>query len=125
MTVIDASVWLSVVAGEIGPEALPDDDTWVPAHFDAEVLSGLRGLVRGHRLSAEAGSGWSEALRAAPFVRAPLRELPASWPLSAAVSAYDAPYVALAARERTVLLTCDARLARGVGDRCDVRLLAS
>ena len=43
--------------------------------------------------------------------------------LGEAVSAYDAPYVALAVREQTVLLTCDARLARGVADRCDVRLL--
>lgn len=125
MTVLDASIWLSVVTGALEDTVLSGDGLWVPAHFDAEVLSGLRGLVRGGRLATEDGERWCVALRASPLGRVPLQDLPGCWPLSEAVSAYDAPYVALAAQRRAPLLTCDARLARGAAQHCDVHLLPS
>lgn len=124
MSVVDASVWLDVVAGHLGPEALPPPPIAVPGHFDAEVLSGLRGLCRGGQLDESATAGQVEVLRRAPLLRVAVPELLAeAWSLSAAVSSYDALYVALARRESMVLHTADARLARGAGDLCEVRLV--
>lgn len=123
MTVVDASAWIAVLGADerdaLGP--LP----WtVPAHFDAEVLSGLRNLVRGGRMSRTDGADWLEVVRDAPLLRVPVEQLTeAAWPLAEAVSAYDALYVALARREHVPLVTADARLARGVADHCEVRLL--
>ncbi len=123
MTVVDASAWIAVLGVDernaLGP--LP----WtVPAHFDAEVLSGLRNLVRGGRMSRTDGADWLEAVRDAPLLRVPVEQLTeAAWPLAEAVSAYDALYVALARREDVPLVTADARLARGAADLCEVRLL--
>jgi predicted nucleic acid-binding protein len=126
MTVIDASVWLDIVVGRLTPGILPQPPVLVPGHFDAEVLSGLRGLARGGHLAPPDAQRRVEALARAPLLRVAVRDLLAQcWPLSAALSAYDAPYVALARREDAVLLTADAKLARGAADLCDVRLVES
>lgn len=122
--VIDASVWLDAVTGRLPTGSLPSAPT-VPALFDAEVLSGLRGLVRGGHLEAQVAVRQVRTLERAPLLRVPVAELlSTAWPLSAAVSAYDAFYVALAAREDVELQTADARLARGATGLCAVRLLA-
>lgn len=123
MTVVDASAWVAVL-GSDPADAFGDAALLVPGHFDAEVLSALRGLVRGGRLTREGGAGFLGALRAAPLSRVPVHELlDAAWPIAEAVSGYDALYVALARREDVPLVTADARLARGAAGLCDVRLL--
>jgi predicted nucleic acid-binding protein len=123
VTVVDASAWLGVVAGQVPARELGPAPLSAPAHFDAEVLSGLRGLVRGGWLAdAAAREAW-DILVAAPVERVVLAEVPGLWDLAAAVSAYDAPYVALAAMQDVTLVTADARLARGAAGRCDVRLV--
>lgn len=125
MTVIDASVWLDLVVGRLATDVLPQPPVLVPGHFDAEVLSGLRGLCRGGHLAPHDARRRIDALVRAPLLRVPMRELLAdAWALSSAVSAYDAPYVALARREAVELLTADAKLARGAAALCDLRLLA-
>lgn len=124
MTVIDASVWLDLVVGRLAPERLPAAPILVPGHFDAEVLSGLRGLTRGGHLALEHAQRRIDALGRAPLLRVPVQELLAdAWTLSGSLSAYDAPYVALARREDITLLTADARLARGAAGLCALRLL--
>ena len=126
MTVIDASVWLDIVTGRLLADELPPPPVLVPAHFDAEVLSGLRGLVRGGHLQPPHAQKRVDELAHAPLLRIDLRELLAdAWSVSDAVSAYDAPYVALARREAIALFTADAKLARGAAGLCDVRLLSS
>lgn len=125
MTVVDASVWLDLAVGRLAPGALPDPPVLVPGHFDAEVLSGLRGLTRGGHLAAADAQRRVDGLARAPLLRVGLAELLGeAWALSESLSAYDAPYVALARREAVELLTADARLARGAEDLCQVRLVA-
>lgn len=124
MSVVDASVWLDVVAGHLPPSVLPAAPLTAPGHFDVEVLSGLRGLRRGGHLDETSAAAQVEVLRRAPLLRVPVAELLAdAWDLSSAVSAYDALYVALARRESLTLHTADARLFRGARDLCTVRLL--
>ena len=123
MTVIDASVWLDLVTGRLAPEILPQPPVLVPGHFDAEVLSGLRGLARGGQLAPADVRRRVEGLARAALLRVPVRDLLAdAWALSQALSAYDALYVALARREDVALVTADAKLARGAAQLCDVRL---
>lgn len=124
MTVLDASAWLELALGQADPDELPATDILVPAHFDSEVMSALRGLVRGGRIEPPEGHRLVTGLSRAPLVRVPLeRLLEPAWLLSDAVSAYDSLYVALARRESPPLITADARLARGAAGLCDVRLL--
>ena len=123
MTVVDASVWLDLVTGRLAPETLPPPPVLVPGHFDAEVLSGLRGLARGGHLAPADVRRRVEGLARAALVRVSVRDLLAeAWTLSEALSAYDALYVALARREDVALLTADRKLARGAAALCDVRL---
>jgi len=124
VSVVDASVWLGLATGEVPPERLPEDELLVPAHFDAEVLSGLRGLVRGGHLDGGDGEEWWTATLDAPLVRVPLTDLARAWTMAATVSAYDAPYVALAQRADTPLVTLDRRLAAGAAGLCAIALLA-
>lgn len=124
MTVLDASAWLEFALGQANPDELPAADVLVPAHFDSEVMSALRGLVRGGRIDPPEGHRLVIGLSRAPLLRIGLeRLLEQAWLLSDAVSAYDSLYVALARRESAPLITADARLARGAADLCDVRLL--
>jgi len=125
VSVIDASVWLDIVLGRLVPTVLPKAPILVPGHFDAEVLSGLRGLVRGGHLGPTDAQRRIEGLARAPLLRVAVHELLRdAWELSGRVSAYDAPYVALARREAVGLLTADAKLARGATGLCDVRLVS-
>jgi len=120
--VLDASVWVSLVGAE--EDGLDVGQIVVPAHFDAQVLHALRGLVRSARLDRETAEAAVTILAQDAALRVPLAELlEATWPLADAVSAYDAFYVALARREGVPLLTRDARLARGAAELCEVRLL--
>jgi predicted nucleic acid-binding protein len=90
---------------------------WLPAMapdlLDAEVLSGLAGIVRARRIDAAQGR---QALGA--LVRAPITRLPAAallldaWAPRDGLSAYDALYVAPARALETTLVTADARLTR-------------
>lgn len=123
--VIDASAWLEIATGRVEPAELGSSPLTVPAHFDAEVLSGLRGLVRGGHLRPEDGDAWWQATAAAPLERVALSALPDLWDLAVAVAAYDAPYVAVALRDRATLMTADARLAQDAAEICDIRLLAA
>ena len=125
MSVLDASLWLEVAVQRQPVETLPAPPILVPGHFDGEVLSGLRGLVSARELSKADGLALAKDLRSAALLRVALRELvEKAWPLSTSVSTYDAFYVALARREQAALFTCDAKLAAGAADLCDVHLVS-
>ena len=130
MVVADASALVEVLIGERRAQRvvaeLKGQQVHAPDLISFEVLSAIRGKVRGRKLTPAEGIA---AMRAFGEVEDRL-EL---WPLLDTmteqaielrenVSAYDAAYVTLARIFPCPLVTADARLARAVGDLIDVIL---
>lgn len=91
---------------------------FAPAHFDAEIVSALRGLARGNPVLAEAVPGALRHLAGLAVRRMPVAPLmERMWELRHTITAYDAAYVALAEKLDADLVTCDAKLAAS-GGRC-------
>ncbi|HZI96951.1 MAG TPA: PIN domain-containing protein [Actinomycetales bacterium] len=75
------------------------------------------------RATTEEVSARVDLLRDAPLVRVPTRQLlEAALPLAAALSGYDAVYMALARAVRGTLVTVDERLARTAHRQFGVRV---
>jgi len=117
--VVDASVWVRALidsgpAGEAARRILTDDPDWLlPAHAPIEVLR----TIRRHEMSGVIDSESAEAF-ASQVIDAEIRctapdeaLLAEVWRYRHNLSAYDAPYVALATRHETALITFDVRLA--------------
>ncbi|MBA3991181.1 MAG: type II toxin-antitoxin system VapC family toxin [Propionibacteriales bacterium] len=129
MIVCDAGVLVSAVAdhGSSGAQArelLGSQPLHAPYLVDIEVVSALRGLVRGG--SAEPAAALAALARFAELsvIRHEHEPLLARiWELRDDVTAYDAAYVALAELLDVPLLTGDAGLARAADDHCEVRLI--
>lgn len=129
MIVCDAGVLVSAVAddGSSGAQAreqLGSRPLHAPYLVDIEVVSALRGLVRGGDAEPSAALGALarfSALRINRHEHEPL--LARIWELRDNVTAYDAAYVALAALLDAPLLTGDARLARAARAHCEVALI--
>lgn len=121
--VLDASVAVAALTDPAShaAELLAGEDAafHVPSIFDAEVLSALRGLVRGGKFDSAAASELVVDLMVLPVDRwhmSPL--LPRMWELRDNVTPYDAAYVALAEMTGAVLVTGDERLAAAPGTSC-------
>ncbi|MDQ0375591.1 type II toxin-antitoxin system VapC family toxin [Cellulomonas humilata] len=119
MLVVDASV---VVDFLLDPDGLRErfraggDDLHAPAHLDVEVLSALRRLAQRRTLTEGRARGAVDDLADLPLARYDVTPLlRRSWQLREQVSAYDAPYIALAEALDATLLTRDQRLARTSG----------
>lgn len=129
MIVCDAGVLVSAVAdqgssGALARERLGSQLIHAPYLVDIEVVSALRGLVRGG--SAEPSAALAALARFAELsvIRHEHEPLLARiWELKDNVSAYDAAYVALAELLDVPLVTGDARLARAAPDHCEVVLI--
>jgi predicted nucleic acid-binding protein len=126
--VLDASVAMTALTETGSPAAdlLSEDDAvfQVPSIFDAEVLSALRGLVRGRKFDHAAAADLIVDLMVLPVNRwhmSPL--LPRMWELRDNLTAYDAAYVALAELTGAVLLTGDERITSVPGARCDIQII--
>lgn len=122
---VDASVLVGVLVGDLGPEVLGDEELVVAHLVDSEVTHVLRRLARQGHLTDDDATVAMDA-----FVRLSLTRFPADWlrgrmwALRHSLSAYDATYVALAeALSATSLLTTDARLAAAPGVQCVVDVL--
>ena len=122
MSVLDASAVIELLLGtELGRSvadriADPQLSLHAPHLLDVEVAQGLRRLVMGGELEAEAAAGALEDLRSLDLDRhshEPL--LDRVWALRDNLTAYDAVYVALAEALDTTVLTCDGRLRRAPG----------
>ena len=123
--ILDASIGVEIALGtEAGRRVIPQlsDEVFVPELFITEVHRVLRRL----RARKEITDGMVSAARA--FVTSPaLTVLPVHhleddlWKLSAAVSAYDAQYLALARASGAALMTRDKRL--GSHTNLGVRIL--
>jgi predicted nucleic acid-binding protein len=131
MIVIDSSAVVETLIGSSRAgkveTAANGQQVHAPELIGFEVLSAIRGSVRGSRLTPADGL---VAMRDYAEIEARL-EL---WPLLEVmteraielrenVSAYDANYVALAEILSCPLVTADARLARAVADLIDVKVV--
>ena len=129
MIVVDASVTTSalIYADDRGRRAraiLGRDSEWaVPQHWMVEVFAAIRGLAIGRKISQEQGGRALGRLRLLGVDEVPIHELLSRmWELRNAVSAYDAPYVALAEMRELSLVTSDSGLARTARGYCRVEL---
>lgn len=123
MLVVDASAVLEVLLepgerGELAAWHMESTALVAPDLIGYEVLNVVRRQRAAGNLS-EAEARWAvEAFRRMPIELWPLESVVERvWELSGAVSAYDAPYVAVAEAVDTPLLTRDRRLAAAPGVR--------
>lgn len=104
---------------------LESSDLHAPHLIDVEFLSGLRGLVRGRKLSVERAHDARNDFEDLVITRYSITGLADRiWRLRDNVTAYDACYVALAEGLDFPLVTSDARLAKASGHHADVRVYA-
>jgi predicted nucleic acid-binding protein len=129
--VVDASVLANMLlyADDRGRRAravLGRDTEWAaPEHWKAEVFSVVRGLTLGSKIKDDQAVRAIERLPLLGVDHVSLDELlPRMWQLRAAVSGYDAAYVALAEARSLPLVTSDGRLARTATSYCRVELVA-
>jgi predicted nucleic acid-binding protein len=126
--VLDASVAVAALTepGSPAAEWLSGEDAvfHVPSIFDAEVLSALRGLVRGGKFDRAAADDLIADLIVLPAERwhmTPL--LPRMWELRDNLTSYDAAYVALAEVTGATLVTGDERIAASPAARCIIQVI--
>lgn len=130
MIVIDASVTANalIYADDRGRRAravLDRDSEWAaPEHWMVEVFAAIRGLAAGKKVREEQAVQAVDRLRRLAVDHVPIDDLlPRMWELRAEISAYDAPYVALAESRSLTLVTSDGRLARAATSYCRVQLV--
>ena len=125
MRVVDAGVIVELVANDLDPSRLGDEELGVPHLIDSEVSNVLRRLVVQKVLSDKQATAAMNGFMRLTLTRFPADWLrPRIWELRHNLSAYDATYVALAELTgATALLTTDARLANAPGITCPVELL--
>ncbi|MDJ0356266.1 type II toxin-antitoxin system VapC family toxin [Paenarthrobacter sp. PH39-S1] len=125
MNVIDASVIVELLANDLDPDLLGNEELIAPHLIDSEVTNVLRRLVAHGALSEEQGTLAFDGFTRLILTRFPADWLrPRMWALRHNLSAYDATYVALAEMTNAkALLTTDARLARAPGIQCHVQVL--
>lgn len=125
MRVVDAGVIVELVASDLDPDRLGDEELAVPHLIDSEVTNVLRRLVRRKILTERQGASALDGFTLLALTRYPADWLrPRMWALRHNLSAYDATYVALTEMiGATSLLTTDARLASAPGINCRVEVL--
>ena len=130
MIVIDASVLANYLAddGPSGAEARnalsQAGDAFVPDLVDVETAAVLRKRWIANAITDSRFSTAIGILAELPFRRYPTSLfLRRAFELRSNVTVYDAVYVVLAEALDCELLTCDGRLARASGPRCQVRVL--
>ncbi len=125
MNVIDASVVVELLANDLDPDLLGNEELIAPHLIDSEVTNVLRRLVAHGALSEEQVTLAFDGFTRLILTRFPADWLrPRMWALRHNLSAYDATYVALAEMTNAkALLTTDARLATAPGIQCHVEVL--
>lgn len=125
MNVVDAGVIVDLLAGDLDPGRLGDEELAAPHLIDSEVTHVLRRLVLHGDLTEDQGAAALDGFSRLTLMRYPAAWLrQRMWMLRHNLSAYDATYVALAEKlGATALLTTDARMASAAGIQCHVELL--
>lgn len=117
MSVVDASAMVAALVGRSEDNELLDalsGELDAPHLLDVEVLSVLRGLVLGGKLTLEEADRARAEFFAFSIQRhetAPLADR--IWELRHQFTTYDASYLALAGALQTTLVTCDGKLVGG------------
>ncbi len=130
MIVVDASCLFEVVTDTDRSEAIRqrlrlDTEHAAPHIVDVEVFGLIRRDHLAGTLDGVSAALAIEDLRAWPATRYGHGALlQRAWELRHTVRGWDAAYVVLAEVLQATLLTLDERLARAVGPRCDIELLA-
>ncbi|MFV2105689.1 type II toxin-antitoxin system VapC family toxin [Micromonospora sp. LOL_015] len=131
MIVVDASVLASVLVysddrGRKARAVLGRDLEWAaPEHWKVEVFSVMRGLALGGKITNEMATRAVDRISRLGVGTVPVDDLlTRMWQVKANISAYDAPYVALAERRALTLVTADGKLARAASAYCRVELVA-
>jgi predicted nucleic acid-binding protein len=126
MIVIDASVVVALLTGNLDPEQLGDEEFAAPHLLDSEVTNALRRLVLRGLLTEPQGQAAMDGFVSLALTRYAAHALRRRmWELRHNRSAYDATYLALAERTgASALLTTDARLAEAPGARCPVQVVS-
>jgi predicted nucleic acid-binding protein len=122
---VDAGVIVELVANDLDPVRLGDEELIVPHLIDSEVTNVLRRLVFRGVLTEEQATSALDGFTRLTLSRFPADWLrPRMWALRHNLSAYDATYVALAElTHATALLTTDARLANAPGLQCRIEVI--
>lgn len=127
MIVIDTSAMVEALVGRAPGDELLDaltGDVAAPYLLDVEVVSVLRGLLLGRKITPGTADEARRDHFAFTIVRHEFEPLADRvWALRDRFTAYDAWYLALAEALECPLYTCDAKLA-GSGHQADVRVLA-
>jgi predicted nucleic acid-binding protein len=122
MIVVDATAVVNGLLVDGRSRALlAEEGLHVPHLTDSEVVSSLGRLVRTKAIDPRSARTALDRWVLFGVRRHPVRGLmPRMWELRENVKAYDATYVALAERLELPLVTCDGRLAKANGVRCEV-----
>ncbi len=125
MKVVDAGVVVDLLANDLDPDRLGDEELIAPHLIDSEVVNVLRRLVFCETLTEDQGRLAFDGFTRLTLTRFPADWLrPRMWALRHNLSAYDATYIALAElTNASALLTTDARLARAPGLRCRIEVI--
>ncbi|MEU4542142.1 type II toxin-antitoxin system VapC family toxin [Nonomuraea dietziae] len=125
MIVIDSSAMVAALTGREADVELLDalqGSIHAPHLLDVEVLSTLRGLALGGKLSAASAEQARIDYLALNISRYEIKGLAERvWELRHNYTAYDACYLALAEALEAPLITCDGKLAGHAHD-ADVRV---
>ena len=125
MIVIDASAAVSALLNDgQARRLLAVESVHVPHLVDAEVVSVLRRQAASGLLASTDARRALDVWRRLGLIRyaaSPLLER--VWELRAAVTAYDAMYVALAENLDCALVTADTRLSGANGPRCAITVV--
>lgn len=128
MTVVDASVVIRMLKTRTFDQLLrkrlsPPRRLHAPALIDAEVLSAIRGLLIGGKITTMAALDMLRSFAQLRIVRHPaMPYLLRAMELCHNFTCYDALYVALAEKLRMPLLTRDPRISKASGHKADVHV---
>lgn len=128
MIVLDASAAVDVLVGSARAARialrLQNVRVQVPHLIDIELTHVLRRAAAAGAMTAQHAEAVLSAWQQTDIDRHPHAPyLLRVWQLRAALTAYDAMYVALAEALRAPLLTCDAKLARSHGHTAKIELV--
>ncbi|WP_327073271.1 type II toxin-antitoxin system VapC family toxin [Kitasatospora purpeofusca] len=125
--VLDASAAVELLTGERRrtiAARLQGQVIAVPGHFDQEVLTALRGMLLGRKITLAVADRAVKELAAFPFLRVETTLLiERTWALKHNQYPGDGLYVALAERLSVPLVTTDGKLANASGVSCGIELI--
>jgi predicted nucleic acid-binding protein len=128
VTVVDASIIITLLANRSADEMLRrrmagQRAVHAPQLIDAEVISGIRGLLLGKKIDPMRATEMLHDYSALRITRHPMGpHLARVLELRDNFTAYDGFYVALAEELGVPLLTRDAKFGRAVGHKAEIQI---